>query len=139
DAQTLDVDLERVFLKYDHGNHFSLMLGRYHTAVGYYNRAFESGKWQHMTADRPGVMEFAVDGGLLPTHAVGASASVLIPSAALGFKYLGQYASSRTIRPEIHGSDLLHQQDSGSHISLCRFLRVDGIAGLRVVESYYHD
>src|SRR5205807_8988033 len=43
DAQTFDVDLERVFLKYDHGNHFSLMLGRYHTAVGYYNRAFESG------------------------------------------------------------------------------------------------
>src|SRR5207237_10351086 len=111
-----DVDLERVFLKYDHGNHFSLMLGRYHTAAGYYNRAFESGKWQHMTADRPLVMEFAVDGGLLSTHAVGASATGLIPSGALGLNYLVQYVSSDTIRPEIDVSALLHDVTSGNHI-----------------------
>jgi len=139
DAQTLDVDLERVFLKYDHGNHFSLMLGRYHTAVGYYNRAFESGKWQHMTADRPVVMEFAVDGGLLPTHAVGASASGLIPSGALGLNYLVEYGSSDTIRPEINGSDLVNDENRGNHISLGLFLRPDGIAGLQVGGSYYHD
>src|ERR1700694_4229603 len=71
DAQKFAVDLERVLLKYDYNDHLTLSLGRYHTGIGYYH--FNSGSWLQTTADRPLIMEFANDGGLLPTQAVGLS------------------------------------------------------------------
>src|SRR6202035_537430 len=78
DAQKFDVDLERVLLKYDYNDHLKLSFGRYHTGIGYYN--FNSGSWLQTTADRPLIMEFANEGGLLPTQAVGVSVTGTIPS-----------------------------------------------------------
>src|ERR1700730_2579879 len=69
DAQKFGVDLERVLLKYDYNDHLKMSFGRYHTGIGYYN--FNSGSWLQTTADRPLIMEFSNDGGLLPTQAVG--------------------------------------------------------------------
>jgi hypothetical protein len=45
DAQSFNVDLERVLFKYDYNDHLRLSMGRYHTGIGYYNTAFHSGKW----------------------------------------------------------------------------------------------
>jgi hypothetical protein len=80
DAQSFNVDLERFLLKYDYDDHLKTSFGRYHTGVGYYNTAFHSGKWLQTTVDRPLVMEFAAEGGLLPTQAVGLAVTGLIPS-----------------------------------------------------------
>ncbi|HSS99002.1 MAG TPA: hypothetical protein VLK33_18330, partial [Terriglobales bacterium] len=70
DAQEFSVDLERILFKYDYNDHLRISLGRYHTGIGYYNTAFHTGKWLQTTVDRPLIMEFANDGGLLPTQAV---------------------------------------------------------------------
>ena len=78
-AQIFDVDLERMLFKYDYNDYFRLSLGRYHTGIGYYNTAFHSGMWLHTMA-RPLIMEYATDGGLLPTQAVGLSLAGAIPS-----------------------------------------------------------
>src|SRR6202171_185727 len=92
DAQKFGIDLERVLFKYDYNDHLKLSFGRYHTGIGYYN--FNSGSWGQTTADRPLIMEFANDGGLLPTQAVGVSITGTIPSGRLGLNYLAEYGSS---------------------------------------------
>ena len=62
DNQSFNVDLERFLLQYEFNDNFKIELGRYQTGVGYYNVAFHSSQWLQTTADRPLVMEFAVDG-----------------------------------------------------------------------------
>jgi hypothetical protein len=138
DAQSFGVDLERVLLKYDYNDHLKMSLGRYHTGIGYYNSAFHTGKWLQTTADRPLIMEFADDGGMLPTQAVGFSVTGLVPSRGLGLNYFAEYGSSDTIRPNITGVGEV-DENNGNHINVGAFLRPDFIPGLQVGGSYYHD
>jgi hypothetical protein len=139
DAQSFSVNLERVMLKYDFNDHLKMSFGRYHTAVGYYNTAFHSGKWLQTTADRPLIMEFSDDGGLLPTQAVGISVTGLIPSGKIGLNYIAEYGSSDTIRPNINGSGKLDDENNGNHINVGFFVRPDALPGLQIGGSFYHD
>jgi hypothetical protein len=138
DAQKFGVDLERVLFKYDYNDHLRMSFGRYHTGIGYYNTAFHSGSWLQTTADRPLIMEFADDGGVLPTQAVGLSVTGSIPSGRLGLNYIAEYGSSDTIRPTITNSTL-EDENNGNHINVGLFARPDSIPGLQIGGSIYHD
>jgi hypothetical protein len=139
DAQSFDVDLERALVKYDYNDHLKMSFGRYHTGIGYYNTAFHSGKWLQTTADRPLVMEFSNDGGLLPTQAVGVSVTGTVPSGKLGLNYLFEYGSSDTIRPELDGSGITDDENNGNHFNVGFFARPEAFPGLQIGGSFYHD
>jgi hypothetical protein len=139
DAQAFGVDLERLLLKYDLNDGLKLSFGRYQTGIGYYNTAYHSGSWLQTTADRPLIMEFADDGGILPTQAVGVSATGIIPSGKLGLNYIAEYGSSDTIRPQINGSGTSVDENNGNHINFGLFARPGGFPGLQVGGSFYHD
>ena len=139
DAQRFDVDLERVLFNYDYNDHVKASFGRYHTGIGYYNTAFHSGEWLQTTADRPLIMEFADDGGLLPTQAVGVSLAGSIPSGSLGLNYIAEYGSSDTIRPELDEPDKEEDENNGNHINFGLFARPDWTPGLQIGGSFYHD
>jgi hypothetical protein len=138
DAQSFDVDMERVLFNYEWNEHLQASVGRYHTAIGYYNTAFHSGKWLQTAVDRPLIVEFANDGGLLPTQAVGISLTGAIPSGKLGAHYQFEYGSSDTIRPEVD-SPGESDENNGNHVSMGAFFRPDWVPGLQVGASYYHD
>jgi hypothetical protein len=138
DAQKFGVDLERVLLKYDYNDHLRMSFGRYHTGIGYYNTAFHSGSWLQTTADRPLIMEFANDGGVLPTQAVGLSITGSIPSGRLGLNYSAEYGSSDTIRPDLRTTQL-EDENNGNHINVGLFARPDTFPGLQIGGSIYHD
>jgi hypothetical protein len=138
DAQTFSVDLERVLFKYDYNDHLRMSFGRYHTGIGYYNTAYHSGAWLQTAADRPLIMEFANDGGILPTQAVGVSLTGEIPVGGIGLNYVAEYGSSDTIRPEINDSSF-NDENNGNHINVGLFMRPASIAGLQIGGSLYHD
>jgi len=139
DAQRYKVDLRRVLLKYDFNDHLKMSFGRYQTGIGYYNWAFRSAAWLQTTADHPLIMEYASDGGLLPTQAVGVSVTGLIPSGKLGLNYVAEYGSSDTIRPDISGSGQLDDENNGNHMLLGFFARPDWVPGLQAGGSFFHD
>jgi hypothetical protein len=139
DAQSYKVDLRRMLLKYDLSDHFKFSFGRYQISTGYYNWAFRSAAWLQTTADRPLVMEFASDGGPLPTQAVGISLTGSIPSGRLGMNYVAEYGSSDTVRPDINGDGLLNDENNGNHVNLGLYLLPDRVPGLRIGGSIYHD
>jgi hypothetical protein len=139
DAQSFDVDLERVLFKYEYNDHLKLSLGRYHTGIGYYNTAFHTGRWLQTTADRPLIMEFANDGGLLPTQAVGVSVTGAIPSHGLGLNYIAEYGSSDTIRPNINVEGAEEDENNSNHINVGAFILPDKFPGLQIGGSFYHD
>jgi hypothetical protein len=138
DAQTFGVDLERVLFKYDYGDHLKMSFGRYHTGIGYYNTAFHSGSWLQTTADRPLIMEFADEGGILPTQAVGFSFTGSIPSGKVGLNYIAEYGSSDTVRPDLNGQTL-EDENNGNHINFGLFARPEFLLGLQIGGSIYHD
>jgi hypothetical protein len=138
DAQKFGVDLERVLFKYDYNDHLKMSFGRYHTGIGYYNTAFHSGSWLQTTADRPLIMEFSNDGGLLPTQAVGVSVTGNIPSGGLGLNYIAEYGSSDTVRPDLNGVSI-DDENNGNHVNFGLFVRPSSITGLQVGGSIYHD
>ncbi len=139
DAQSYKVDLRRILLKYDYNDHLKMSFGRYQTNIGYYNWAFRSAAWLQTTADRPLVMKFAANGGLLPTQAIGVSVTGAIPSRKLGLNYIAEYGSSDTIRPAINGDGLLTDENNGNQTNLGIFARPDALPGLQIGSSYYHD
>ena len=139
EAQRFGVDLERVLFKYDYNDHLRMSFGRYHTGIGYYNTAFDSGSWLQTTADRPLIMEFANSGGLLPTQAVGVSITGVVPSGKLGLNYLFEYGSSNTVRPDIDGSGSVDNEGNGNHVLAGFFVRPDWLPGLQAGASFYHD
>jgi len=138
DAQSYRVDLVRVLFNYNYNDHLRMSFGRYQTAIGYYNTAFHSASWFQTTADRPLIMEFAADGGMLPTQAVGLSFSGSIPSGKLGLNYIAEYGSSDTIRPNLNNTSIT-DENNGNHVNLAVFVRPESISGLQVGGSVYHD
>ncbi|HEY4762711.1 MAG TPA: hypothetical protein VIH75_03485 [Candidatus Sulfotelmatobacter sp.] len=139
DAQSYRVDLRRLLLKYDYNDHLKMSFGRYQTNIGYYNWAFRSAAWLQTTADRPLVMEFASNGGLLPTQAIGVSATGTIPSGKLGLNYVAEYGSSDTMRPDLNGDGQVTDENNSNQVNVGFFLRPDRVPGLQIGASYYHD
>jgi hypothetical protein len=139
DAQSYRVNLRRMLLKYDYNDHLKMSFGRYQTNIGYYNWAFRSATWLQTTADRPLVMEYAINGGLLPTQAIGVSVTGAIPSGKLGLNYVAEYGSSDTIRPDISGNGLETDENNGNQVNVGLYVRPDAVPGLQIGTSYYHD
>ena len=137
DAQAFRTDLQRLLFNYDFNDDFKVSVGSYHTAIGYYNTAFHSGTWLQTTADRPLIMEFAADGGFLPTQAVGDRRRGRYRPAP-GIELHRGYGSSDTIRPELNGT-ATDDENNGNHINLGLFARPGARSGLQIGGSLYHD
>ncbi len=67
------VDVERAFLEYRVG-HWMFAAGRTHAEFGYWNNAFHHGRWLQLTINRPHVIRFEDEGGMLQVHQVGVTA-----------------------------------------------------------------
>jgi Gram-negative porin len=65
------VDVERVEVAYLFSEWLRLRVGRFHTAIGYYNDSYHHGRYFQMTTDRPEMVRFEDEGGLIPAHSVG--------------------------------------------------------------------
>lgn len=69
-------DLERIWVGYRLSPRISVRAGRFHTALGYWNRTFHHGAFMQTSLFRPRFLEFE-DGetGVLPVHIVGGMAA----------------------------------------------------------------
>jgi hypothetical protein len=139
DAQKYKLDPRQVLLKYDLNDHLRMSFGRFQTSIGYYNWAFRSAAWLQNTADRPLVMEYASNGGILPTQGIGVSTTGSIPSGAIGLHYIAEYGSSDTMRPDLNGDGIINDENNGNFFNLGLYIGPDAIPGLRIGGSFYHD
>ena len=65
------VDLERSYVQYVENQWLKVSLGRFHTALGYWNETYHHGRYLHTSLTRPVMVRFEDSGGLLPTHTTG--------------------------------------------------------------------
>src|SRR5437016_8879514 len=98
---TFGVDVERMVVQYSHSDFFKLAVGRYHTAIGYYNTAYHHSTWFQTTTGRPFLFQFEHLRGYHPAHDVCAQSSCLIPSGHLGLHYVAEVGNGRASRSPI--------------------------------------
>jgi hypothetical protein len=134
------VDVERYLLQYSYNDYFNLAVGRYHTAIGFYNTAYHHSTWFQTTTGRPLLFQFEDTGGLLPIHNVGVSASGRIPSGALGLHYVAEVGNGRASRLALE-EPVQNEVDENNHkaFNLALFARPEAVHGLQLGFSGYHD
>ncbi|HED65478.1 MAG TPA: hypothetical protein ENJ09_07970 [Planctomycetes bacterium] len=71
DTGEYTLDVERVILKYQVSDSLNVQTGRFHTTLGFWNETYHHGEWLQTSIDRPAILRFEDDGGLLPVHLVG--------------------------------------------------------------------
>lgn len=135
------VDVERLLLQYSYNDYFHLAVGRYHTAIGYYNTEFHHSTWFQTTTGRPFIFEFEDRGGILPIHTVGVSASGSVPSGALGLHYVIEMGNGRSSRTPLSDEPVQNVVDENNHkaFNVAIFARPEGVRGLQTGFSFYRD
>jgi hypothetical protein len=140
-SNTFGVDVERYLLQYSYNDYFNLSVGRYHTAIGYYNTAYHHSTWFQTTTGRPFLFQFEDQGGILPIHTVGASVSGLIRSGALGLHYVAEVGNGRASRNPIADEPVQNIVDDQNHkaFNLALFARPESVRGLQAGFSVYRN
>ena len=139
-ANDFTVDVERALLQYSYNDHLNLAIGRFHTAIGYYNTAYHHSAWMQTGLGRPFLFSFEDEGGILPLHEVGVSASGQIPSGSLGLHYIVEVGNGRGTRTAIN-SLVETPVDINNHESenFAVFARPERLPGLQIGFSSYHE
>lgn len=134
------ISLERLLVQYTPSDEFNVAAGRYHTAIGYYNAAYHHGTWFQVATGRPLIFAFEADGGILPIHTLGVSASGRIPSGRLGLGYILEVGNGRASEssPAAPPQPVLRDNRTKA-INLGVTARPDWAEGLQAGVSYYHD
>jgi len=136
-----EVDVERLLLQYSYNDYFNLSVGRYHTAIGYYNTAYHHSTWFQTATGRPFLFQFEDRGGILPVHTVGVSASGAIPSGRLGLHYVAEVGNGRASRAPFLDEPVQNVIDDQNHkaYNLALFARPEAVRGLQAGFSVYRD
>lgn len=137
---SFEFEIHRLLLRYALNDFLNLSAGRYHTGIGYYNTAFHHGSYFATAANRPFLFAFESQGGLLPLHNVGVSATGRIPSGSLGLRYIAEVGNGRAARsPSDRTVQTAFDENNGKSYNLGLNARPDWLPGLQTGVSFYHD
>ncbi len=114
-AHGTEVELERWWLKHQFSSQFNLAFGRFHSAIGYWNRAKHHGTILQDTIDRPTFLEFEDKGGFLPMHIVGINASGKWLSKRGNWQYQLNLGNGQLIEKDGNELELETQVDNVFH------------------------
>jgi hypothetical protein len=137
---SFEFEIHRLLLRYAMNDFLNLSAGRYHTGIGYYNTAFHHGSYFATAANRPFLFAFESQGGVLPLHNVGVSATGRIPSGPLGLRYIAEVGNGRSARSAIDRAvQTAFDENNGKSYNLGLTARPDWLPGLQTGFSFYHD
>jgi hypothetical protein len=134
------VDVERLLVTYSYNDYLNIGLGRFHSAIGFYNTAYHHSTWFQTTTGRPFLFEFEDRGGILPIHNVGVTVSGRIPSGGLGLHYVAEVGNGRTSRSPVDEA-VQNVVDENNHkaVNFAIFARPEAIPGFQTGFSIYRD
>ncbi|HEY6174569.1 MAG TPA: hypothetical protein VIX73_09010 [Kofleriaceae bacterium] len=101
DDNEFGVDVERLQINYLYRDWLRVAIGRFHTAVGYYNDGFHHGAFFMPATARPQIVQFEDDGGLIPAHSVGVHIDGRFPLGESHLRYDIDLGNGRASNREI--------------------------------------
>jgi hypothetical protein len=140
DENVFHVDLERLLVQFKPSDYFNVGVGRYHTAIGYYNTAYHHGTWFQTATGRPFLFRFEDEGGPLPVHGVGVTVNGRIPSGKLGLRYVAEVANGRASQsPLAEPVQNVLDENNGKAFNVALLVQPDSLAGFQAGVSVYRD
>lgn len=138
------IEIERLLLQVQVNDYFNIDVGRYHTALGYYNTAFHHGTWFQTAVGRPEFLNFEDSGGILPVHNVGLSMHGAIPytPTKLGLSYYAEIGNGRNyVGSTSSDSPVNNDFDNNNYkaFNLAFISRPEDLPGVEFGAGYYHD
>jgi hypothetical protein len=138
DANEFGIDMERIEIGYLFSDKFRLRVGRFHTAIGYYNDAYHHGRYFQMTVDRPTMVRFEDEGGLIPAHSVGIHGDGRLPLGEAGnLRYDAEVTNGRGSNPAM--VDNLTDPNNGKMFNLRLRFEPASMDGLVIGGSATYD
>lgn len=133
-------EIHRLLLQYTPNDNLRLGLGRFHTAIGYYNTAYHHGSWFQTTANRPFIFAFEGKGGILPLHNVGLQATGRVPGAPWGLRYVAEVGNGRASRSPLDVPvQTAVDENNRKAFNLGLYARPSSAPGLQAGFSVYRD
>ncbi len=140
EKNSIGIEIERLLFQYSMSPYLNLGVGRYHTAIGFYNTAFHHGAWFQTAVGRPFLFQFEDKGGILPIHNVGLTTNGEIPSGRLGLKYIAEFGNGRASRSLTDEPvQNVVDENNGKSVNLAIIATPDYIPGLQAGFSFYYD
>jgi hypothetical protein len=136
---SISIDVERLYLRYQQSKYLAATVGRYHTWVGYYNTAYHKAALLETTTDRPFMYNFDDSGGVLPMQDVGVNLTGQVPSGKLGLNYVVEFGNGRAWG--LNAEPTQNDQDANNSKSVNGglFIRPKQYSGLQAGFSLRHD
>jgi hypothetical protein len=138
DQNRYSLDVERLLLQFAPSDYLSIGVGRFHTAIGFYNAAYHHGAWFQTALGRPQLFKFEDDDGILPVHGVGVTARGRISSGKLGLGWIGEIANGRRYG-DGEAVQVVQDDSSFKAINVGLLLRPEWVPGLQSGLSVYRD
>lgn len=136
------IEIERLLVQFRTSEYLNVDVGRYHTAVGYYNTAFHHGTWFQTAVGRPQIVNFEDSGGVIPVHQVGVSVHGTIPGAPtkLGLSYFAELGNGRQYTTN-GNSPVGNVFDNNNYkaVNLAVIARPESLPGVQLGAGIYHD
>ena len=122
---SFDISVERIILKYNYAGNHSILIGKHHTPINYWNETYHHGRVFFPTVDRP----LLFSQGFIPLHTTGVS----LQGQNLGRLRFGYDAM---LGNGIGSGDV---EDNNPFKSLTLAAHIKPTDGLRLGAYFYHD
>src|SRR5258705_9128931 len=94
------IEMDRFLISYKVKDYFHVSLGKFNTAIGYYPNAFHRARYFQTATSRPIMYSDEDNGGILPVHSIGVTATGKINSGALGLRWVAEVSNGRSTSKE---------------------------------------
>ena len=131
-------ELDRLMVTYTANDFLKISFGKYNTAVGYYPNAFHRAHFFQTGISRPVMFADEDNGGILPVHSIGISATGKIPSGALGLHWVAEVANGRAQNTDVPIQNFV-DQNNGKALNFALYARPDWLPGFQTGVSVYRD
>jgi hypothetical protein len=138
-GNNVQVDVERLFLRYRRSPYLTATIGRYHTWVGYYNSTYNKAAFLETTTDRPFIYAFDDVGGVLPMQDIGVNLTGKIPSGKMRLNYVIEAGNGRAWGLDTQPAQNNQDQNNSKSINGGLFMRPQKLSGLQLGFSLRHD
>ncbi len=137
-SNEFSAEMDRLMLTYTANKYFKISAGKYHTAIGYYTNAFYRARYFQTATGAPILFTDEDDGGIIPLHGIGLSATGELPSGRLGLHWVAEVSngvSHRNVEPIQNFVD----ENNGKAVNFALYARPEGVQGVDIGGSFYRD
>jgi len=133
------IEMDRLLLSFKPNEYLQIGFGKFNTALGYYTNAFQRARYFQFATSRPMMYGDEDDGGILPVHSIGVTATGKIPSGVVGLHWVAEVANGRNVNIGQEAEQNFVDNGNGKAFNLAVYARPEGWHGFQTGFSMYRD